>query len=342
MQRASKPVITVVTLLASWLLSAAFARADGANGAETPSSPTAGVVLISGGAAERHRAIVGRAIETAVRDAGWSLPSKPLTKSQADSMLACFDSKQPASCIPAPLRSARLFAVTVEEGQAENGAPMLVLTGRALVIDPPATAIRQQHCEHCANNDLTAASAELAKIVLRDLALSAGTTIVEFRSDPDGAEIVLDGRRIGATNGKFNTYPGKHLARFEKPGHIAQTREFTAKEDESVLVEAKLPKSDTGKPPIRLPSKLVPGVLFGVSGALLFTGGAGLYLATQNDSDDKRIHPRALPIGIGSTALGVGAAGVGLYLLWKGSRSSAPTVSMMPGGAVLGWVGTFR
>lgn len=343
MQMASKPVMTVFALLALWLVSVAVVRADASNGSAPPSGHKPGLVLINGDAAERQREIVGQTIEAAVRNAGWSLPSKPLTKSQSDSMLACFDSKQPGSCIPASLRIARVFVVTVENKQAENGAPMVVLIGKAMLIDPPSTAIRQQHCERCANNDLTAVSAELAKIVLQDLALGVGTTIADFRTEPDGAQIVLDGRRIGVTNARFNTYPGKHVARFEKPGHLAQTREFTAVEDQSVLVTAILPASDTAKPPIRMPpSKLVPGVLFGASGVLLLSGAVGLYYGTKDNSDDKYHYPRAMPIGVGSAVVGVGAAGVGFYLLWKGSRSSAPTVGVMSGGAVLGWMGTFR
>jgi hypothetical protein len=180
--------------------------------------------------------------------------------------------------------------------------------------------------------------------VLRDLALRAGTTIADFRSEPDGVEIVLDGQRIGATNAKLNTYPGKHVVRFEKPGYLAQTREFTAEEDQSVLVSVTLHLSDTAKPPIRPPppSKLVPAALFGASGVLLLTGAVGIYYGTKGDSDDRYRYPRAMPIGISAAVGGLGAAGVGLYLLWKGSRSSAPTVGVTSGGAVLGWMGTFR
>lgn len=345
MQITSKPVMTVFVLLASWLIGVAGARAQGsAGGSGTPAAATPGLLLVTGGAAERQREIVGQAITAAVRDAGWSLPPKPLTKSQSDGMLACFDSKQPASCIPASLRIARVFVVTVEDRQADNGVPMVFLVGKAILIDPPATAIRQQHCERCASNDLTAASAELAKIVLRDLALSAGTTIVELRSEPEGAEIVLDGRRIGATNAKFNTYPGKHVVRFEKPGYLAETRELTAEEDKSVSVAVTLRPSGAGKPPVRPPppSKLVPGALLGAAGVLLVTGGVGIYYGTKGDSDDRYRYPRAMPIGIGAAVLGIGAAGAGAYLLWKGSRSSAPTVGVASGGAVLGWMGTFR
>jgi hypothetical protein len=341
MQMASKLVRTAIALLASWLVSGAVVRAE-ASGGGPPLGSKPGLVLIHGDAGERQREIVGQTIEAAVRDAGWSLPSKPLTRGQADSMLACFDAKQPGSCIPATLRIARVFVVTIENKQADNGAPMVVLIGKAMLLDPLSTAIRQQHCERCASNDLTAASAELAKIVLQDLALALGTTIADFRSDPEGAEIVLDGRRIGVTNARFNTYPGKHVVRFEKPGRIAQTHEFTAVEDQSVLVTAILPASGTARPPIRPPGKLVPGVLFGASGLLLVVGAHGIYHGMKDDADDKYRYPRAMEIGVGAVAVGVGAAGVGLYLLWKGARSSAPTVGATSGGAVLGWMGTFR
>jgi hypothetical protein len=337
MQRTSKTILAMFTLLAPWLIGAAFARAEGAG--HPP-----GFVLIGGGAAERSRELVAQTIEAAVRDAGWTLPSKPLTKSQSETLIACFDSKPPASCVPPSQRSARIFIVTVENGQADNGMPLLVLTGRGIMLDPESTAIRSQHCERCASNDLAASAAELAKIVLQDLALRAGTTIVDFRSTPEGATITLDGAPIGATNARFNTYPGKHLARFEKPGYLAVVREFTAVEDQSVLVEAPLQSSQTSKPPpIRRPSKLMPGILIGAGGALGVTGAVWIaYYATKNDPADRYRYSRAMPLGAGAVALGVGAAAVGGYLLWKGARSSAPTVNATSGGALLGWMGTFR
>jgi hypothetical protein len=321
MQRASRPIRTVTALSISWLVGAAVAHAEGApRAAGAPVGPAAGVVLITGGAAERQRELVGQVIEAAVRDAGWSLPQEPLTKSQSDGVLACLDSQRPASCLPATLRLARVFVVTVETEQADDGAPLIVLTGKALLVEPPSTAIRQQHCERCASNDLTAASAELAKIVLRDLALRAGTTLADLRSDPEGAEIVLDGRRVGATNAKLNTYPGKHVVRFEKPGYFAETRELTAEEDRSVLVSVALRSSGTGKSPAQPPrSKLLLGALLGTGGALLVMGAVGIYYGTKGDADDRYRYPRAMPIGIGSAVLGAGTAGAGLYLRWTGT-----------------------
>jgi hypothetical protein len=343
MEMTSKLVTTVFALLASWLAGASLVQADASNGNSTPPGRTGGVVLVTGGG-ERQREIVGQAIEAAVREAGWSLSRRPLAKSQADGMLTCLEAKPPASCFPAALQIARGFVVTIQEGQADNGAPQVILTGKGILIDPPAMAIRQQHCERCASNDLTASSAELAKLVLRDLALRAGTTIVDFRSNPEGAAIVLDGERVGATNAKLNTYPGKHVARFEKPGYLAQTREFTAVEDQSVLVEATLDLSAPDRPPIRPgpTSKLVPAALFGASGVLLVTGAAGFYYATKGDADDRYRYPRALPIGVIATVAGLGGAAAGGYLLWKGSRASAPVVGVTSGGAVLGWMGRFR
>jgi hypothetical protein len=316
-------------LLASWLAGAATGRADDApvavtDGARANGVPdhsealparTAGVVLITGGAADRQREIVGEVIEDAVLTAGWSLPPQPLTQSESDGVLACLDTEQPASCIPAPLRLSRVFVVAVEAGQADDGAPLIVLTGKALLFDPRFTAIRQQYCERCASNDLIAASAELAKLVLRDLVLVAGTTIADFRSDPVGAEIFLDGNRVGATNAKLNTYPGKHVVRFEKPGYLAETRELIAKDDQSVRVAVLLHP----KPAAPLRSKLLSGALIGAGGALLGVAAAGIYYSTKGDSDDRYRYPRAKPIGIVSAVLGAGAASAGLYLLWKGT-----------------------
>jgi hypothetical protein len=159
-----------------------------------------GIVLVSGSAAEQYGAGVGRVIEAVVRGAGWSLPPEQLTKIESDGMLECLGSKQAASCVPASLQIARVFIVKIESGEAIDGAPMVVLTGKGIVIESAFTVSRQRYCVFCGDDRVMAASAELAKSVLQGLAPRAETSVVELRPVPRGPEgaLLMPDALIGA------------------------------------------------------------------------------------------------------------------------------------------------
>lgn len=232
MQMAGRVWVSMLVVLA-WLRAApAYAE-------------TRGLVLIGGTAAERYGGTVGTAVEAAVRDLGWVLPAEPLTKSQAEVVRGCLDAKRHASCLPAALRIARVIVVRIER-EVQNGTAVVVLTGKGIGFAPASAAIRQQHCEHCDPDRLGDASVTLAKLVLEELSLRARDTVVALRSTPEGAQVVLDGNRVGVTNATFHTYPGKHMVRFEKPGFLDEVREFTAHEGRSAEVRVRLRAATAG------------------------------------------------------------------------------------------------
>lgn len=312
-------------------------------GSSVAGAETRGIVLVSGDAAEKYGERVGQVVEAAVRGAGWSLLQEPLVKVESDRILGCLRSSEAASCVPEALRIARVFVVKIENGQASDGAPLMILTGKGVVIRPASMAIRQQYCEHCSDDRLMAASAELAKVVLQDLALRAGTTLVEFESVPDGAEIILDGERIGATRSTFRTYPGKHLVRFEKPGFFPEAREVAAEEGETTRVSVALRPSGADQSPDRRGgSQLVPDILIGGGGALAVTGAVWLHYSTKYGPEDKDRYKHATTLGGGALVVGLGAAALGAYSLWRGSRSQTMIFGVTSGGGTLGWMGTLR
>ena len=330
----------VVVLLVATVVASLF----GTHTAEAES----GIVVVGGGAAEHDRGVVGAAIEKAVRGAGWLLPTKPVSKKDADGLLNCQDAKSPWTCVPQTLSGKgvkHVLVVSVDATQSANGAPLIVITGRLIATEPPSFAFMQRYCDHCADDRLSDSGSELAGQLIQELAARAGRTVVHFRSDPPTAEIILDGTKLGVTEATYDTTPGKHTALLQKAGYVSEVREFIAEEGKTSEVSAILRPSDVAVAPHPVvpktsPSLLVPGIAIGAGSALAIFGGALLYRGQQDESG-KYEYTRATAIGLTSGLIGLGAIGTGVFLIWRDRRSPAPTASIGPNQVVLQWAGSF-
>lgn len=306
-----------------------------------------GLLIVGGGAAEHDRTTIGGAIEGTIRSEGWSLPSKPATKKEADGLLNCQDTKAPWTCVPSTVSAKgirEVFVVSVDASQAANGAPLVVITGRLIVTDPPAFAFVQRFCDHCADDKLTEAGAELARQLMQELATRAARTVVHFTSSPTTAEIILDGTKLGVTEATYDTFPGKHVAMIQKAGYVSELREFSVEQGKTAELSFTLHPSavssttDTATTS-RSPSRLVPSILIVGGGSLALLGSVVIYQGQQTDSSKYR-YTRATAVGLSTGLVGVGAVAAGIYLLWTNS-DSGPRASLAPGSAVLTWSGSF-
>jgi hypothetical protein len=311
----------------------------------------AGVVAIGGTATERDRGVVSAATETAVRSNGWRLPAKQLPKPDADALVNCAVPAEPWRCVPASIDTQGIrhaLVVTVESKQSASGVPMLVLTGKVIVTSPTALIVHQRFCEHCADDKLAQASTELTAQLLNELAVRTGRTVLGVSSVPAGAVVSVDGQPTGATNGTFNTYPGLRTVTIEKQGFWPETVKVEAEEGKTATVAVTL----RDRQPAPRPSRLVPASLAG-AGVALVAAGTFIALDQQDGVDDKYSHPRATPVGASVGVAGLAAIGVGAYLWLRGSPAAAapvaapaasatvPAFTVTPGGALVGWLGTF-
>ncbi len=309
-----------------------------------------GLVVTVGTASERERAVVAETFSQAATSIGWTLSSKRPSAKESEALAAC-KSATP-QCVPAWVQSSGIdlvLVVTVNPTQNE-GTPSLELVGRAFLTKLQTSTAEKRYCDDCNEDKLKATSVELAEIVLHRLATQSTDTWVEITSDPPGAQIVLDNGRepIGVTNGAFRTFHGTHNVILQRSGYATVQKEFTVKKGETAHLAVPLTATakETPPPPLHRarPSRVLPGMLVG-AGVLAIAGAAILY--HYDEDPGPRVGntytdtaPAALGLGIG----GVLAVGVGVgYYFWRARSgpSSTPSAAIVPGGAVLGWSGSF-
>lgn len=309
-------------------------------------SAAPGFIMVDGEAAADRRATVLGALGEATASAGWSGASVKLTQAESAELLQCANTATPWSCIPAAFGKAdvhRMLVVTVDQKPGEGGEPIIVLSGKLITTAPDAFTVRQRFCEHCSDERLTTEASQLATQMLRDVAVRQGRTAIVIRSEPPGAQISLDGERIGVTNSTYKTYPGQHVLTIEKAGYATETRQVDVEEGASREVDVTLhaataPGAGTAE---ARPSRLVPAIVVGAGVTALVAG-----IVIQATADGPPLgEPQPSRIysapGIGLAVAGGVVAGVGVYLWTRATRGStggaAPTVSLTEHGGMLGW-----
>lgn len=325
-------------LLASilgWISSVPIAHADQA------------VIVIGGSATEHDRATVRAAAEAVTRNDGWSLQTKPLTKQEIESLRDCQDSSSPWTCVPTSLHASGTYhalILAVDNRQTEYGAPMVVVVGKVIATDTQAFAVKQRHCIQCADDKLGAAATDLTQELLRDIAVREGRTIVEVRSTPSGAQIILDGRPVQVTDASLNTYPGKHVVTLEKPGFQRETREITIARGKTADLAVVLQPSVATSSVHTLPhaSRVVPGALIGI-GATAVVAGVILYSIDEDPGPTGgKLYWDTAPTGVAIGTVGLATAGLGAYLWYRASRAqSPPGIVVLHHGALVAWRGSF-
>jgi len=304
-----------------------------------------GWVVVGGGAEDRDRGVVDAAVAEVAREGGWSLLREPVAAQDVARLLDCSDPDKPFGCVPTAVARRgirRIFVFALDHKQAESGAPMLVITARLLVASPPALVVLQRFCEHCTDDRLTAAAAELARQLLRDLAVRSGRTILDVASSPAGAQITLDGRPVGATNATFNTFPGSHVVLVDKAGYRPEARTVIASEGKTAEVAVTLVPADRA-PPADRSALVLSGALVGGGLLAIVAGGVLLDLGARGGSNDRYRYAGASPVGAAVAIAGGAACAIGVYVWWHLPASSSPVPAAGGGatGIVVGWGARF-
>jgi hypothetical protein len=315
------------------------------------------VVLVSGKASTKDRAIVAAAVRSAARSGGWHLVEAPLTEAEVTTIFGCLKAPQRWACASQVLSRKniqRLIVATLDpEADATGGG--LSLTQQVLLPGPDVASSDQRSCAKCNEERLTRVAFDLTKELVEEAAAGTGRTRIRVVSTPPGAWITIDTTNVGLTDHTSSTFPGQHVVTVQRDGYQTETRTVNVVEDRETIVAITL-RPNRGPAPRLDPvghRSFLPEISMVAVGSAAIVGGL-IALAFNQQDDGKpatekqpRFYYDTVPAGI-TAIIGGGALGaVGGYLWWKHARHdakpvrSAPTVTPVAGGAMVGVHGVF-
>jgi hypothetical protein len=236
----------------------------------------------------------------------------------------------------------------------------LTLTGYWFVKEHDAVA-EKRPCAKCDEKALAKSVGSMMSALAKSSGLDKGR--VKIDSTPSGLVAKLDGLDVGVTPVEKDVGAGPHEISVVKDGKIAATRSVTveAGSEANVVIPAEPePPAPAPPPPVKVvkevkvvkqvevvtvtkSSRVVPGLLVISGVAAMATGGVFLYHGSKTGPNEPYVYPTATRNGtiIGATGAGVFVLGSILWFAAGHSHSNAPSAQLVPGGATLGWAGSF-
>jgi hypothetical protein len=342
--------------------------------ARSASAAAPSALVVFGRAETRIQDIVYSVVDRVLRQAGWPLVPA-LASNEATIVRGCLGKEAPWPCVESMATKKgieRIVAVRVDLERSADGTSQVVLTGRLVYAGSSSVLEQKRYCGACSDEDLTAYSEEISKLLLDERAVQAGTTKVGVTSVPMGAEVLIDGKIVGITNNVFSTFPGKHTVEVRSRGYQSESRPVTAVDGKTVTTSMTLRPGDSSKPPVQTGGdgsvvvggggdgaegggggmfrKVGPKAMVGAGAVMVVSGVVFLavldeprqtYL-TKMELDGDPTYRDWTPPGIGLLAGGAILAGAGGYLWWKwGSSEASPTVATTSNSVVMGLAGSF-
>jgi hypothetical protein len=311
------------------------------------------VVLVVGKAQAKDRTTVASAVRSAARSGGWQLVEAPLAEPESKTVLACLKAPQRWACVSpvvAGKNIQRLIVVSLDPEAAPDSAGTLSLTEQILLPGSDVATSDQRSCPKCTDEALTRIAFDLTKELLEEAAAGTGRTRIRILSTPPGAWITLDTTNVGLTDHTYSTFPGRHAVTLQRDGYQIETRSVDVIENQETTVAVTLRAVDSTGPtgPTPHPDEhpyLVPALVGGAGVAALAVG-VGLQLAADPPPVGQSQPSRLVSApGVALIAGGSVAIGVSVYLwvraMHRAPPASTPTVSIAPGGGIIGWTGHF-
>lgn len=307
----------------SWL-AAAPARADSGVG-----------VVVTGEATMQPQ--LAAQLETWLRTHGHNLVSAPLPPEAINTLIDCFVIEDQSCARKVVEKRAKAASVVFAQVTVTAGATALdrTVTLTAYWLDKGKDAIAERRsCERCTDGTLRDTADELM-VALAGAGSNRGR--IKVISTPEGAKVIIGGKSVGTTPLDYSLPLGDHKIVVEAPGRRSETRSVSVKKGRTATVEVALA--------VKSPRSKLAFVAIGGGGALAVAGGVLFALdedLAPNDTQTRTYFDSA-PGGIVLMATGAVALGAGIYLAVRGGKpgKSAPTVSFVPGGSVIGWAGRF-
>lgn len=351
------------------LLLALFAALVIASTARPASAAAPSALVVFGRAETRIQDIVYSVVDRVLRQAGWPLVPA-LAPNEATIVRGCLGKEAPWPCVESMATKKgieRIVAVRVDLERSADGTSQVVLTGRLVYAGSSSVLEQKRYCGACSDEDLTAYSEEISKLLMDERAVQAGTTKVGVTSVPMGAEVRIDGKVVGITNNVFGTFPGKHTVEIRARGYQSESRPVTAVDGKTVTTSVTLRPGDSSKPPVQgggdgvviggggdnvdeggggdMFHKYGPKAMIGVGAVMIISG--VVLIAKDEDQEEGNLEERKyFDSALGGTLFTIGGVAVaagGAYFWWRFSNSSdtTPTIATTSGGLVMGLAGSF-
>lgn len=318
------------TLLAVVVLSLAAAAA--------PARADDGVGVVVTGEATMQPQLAAQ-LETWLKAHGHALVSAPLPPEAINTLIDCFvieDQSCARRVVEKRAKSAVVFAqVSVTAGETALDRTV-TLTAYWLDKGRDAIAERRQ-CERCTDVTLRKTADELMA-ALTGAGSGSGRGLLKVESTPSGADVLVDGKRVGITPFEQPLPLGDHRLVVQAPGRNPAARRISLKKGQPTAVEAVLAPT---------PGRGLAYLTIGTGVALAVAGGVLFALDEDVPADPmKPDYFDSAPAGVAVAAGGAVVLGVGVFLAVRSGKKSvlksAPAVSLARGGGgVFGWAGRF-
>ena len=285
---------------------------------------------------EAMEAQVRALIEGWLRANGHSVVPAPFTPDATNKLIDCIVLED-TSCARKVMEAHSTAAAVVFARVEVTGARDMVLTGYWFERGSEPVAEKRM-CDKCSDTALVTAGDELMIALAGSKLKTVGQ--LHITSSPAGAHVVIDGADSGVTPLDVALAPGEHKLTVSADGHVDDARSVTIVQGKPTAVDVTLALVPIASPVVARRSKL-PLVVIGAGGALIVAG-IVLFATSETDTGEKPEYRDTRALGIGVSIGGAAIAAAGAYL-WFTSKpaDSAPTVSLVPGGATLGWGRTF-
>jgi hypothetical protein len=184
--------------------------------------------------------------------------------------------------------------------------------------------------------------------MLDDLSKSAPGFMGKLKvlSTPTGVTVMLDNATVGVTPLETAASVGEHKVQLARDGRTGEPKtvsitseavtEVTLEPPSAAPAEGEVPST----PATTRPSRLLPGLLIGL-GVAAIGAGTALYLTSEEPTGQSRTYRDTKNLGIGVAAGGGALVLTGVIIVVATKTSSTPTMAFVPGGATVGWAGSF-
>jgi len=283
-----------------------------------------------------------------LRDKGHKVVTNPLPTDAIKTLLNCFvldDPKCMRGIVEARSTTPTLVSIRIDIGSKKTREVRLTIDWFAKGHSPASS---RRICDKCTEDVLRST----LDTMLEDLAKTAPgfTGTVKLSSDPPGMTILMDNKTVGVTPLELPVPTGSHTFRLVHDGRPGPEKTVDVG-DEAIDLALEGPAATaagiTGEPREKPQvvvqqrrSRLVPGLMIGI-GLAGVGAGAALYLTSEEPDGSSRTYRDTKNLGIGVAAGGAALALTGVIIILATKSTTGPTVSMTPGGATIGWAGSF-